>query len=210
MKTTPNPRVKRTRPCASLRGSPLTRRPSGDLKRAAWLAGLVLIASACASREAPPTHFGPWGSISLVQEPDRSVLVAAISALTEENAGSVILARYAGDIHKRLDLASLSNHVPVAVDVGGKLGLIGGGPPTYFARVFEFDFPGKTTVLEVSPPDLHSGWATMTAWRWDALEWHCDLPGKSEHLTLRLEGKDWKVTNTTVEPGVVLVRADCP
>ena len=130
------------------------------------------------------------------------MLVAAISALTEENADSVILARYAGDIHKRLDLASLSQHVPVAVDVGGKLGLIGGGSPTYFARVFEFDFPGKTTILEVSAPDLHSGWATMTAWRWDALEWHCDLPGKSEHLTLRLEGKDWKVTKTTVEPGL--------
>ena len=138
------------------------------------------------------------------------MLVAAISALTEENAGSVILARYAGDVHKRLDLASLSNHIPVAVDVGGKLGLIGDGPPAYFARVFEFDFPGKTTVLEVSAPDLQSGWATMTAWRWDALEWHCDLPGKSEHLTLRLEGKDWKVTQHHMDPGVVLVRTDCP
>ena len=188
---------------------PLTRRPSGDLKRASWLAGLVLIASACASREPPPTHFGPWGSVSPVQEPDRSVLVAAISALTVGNADSVILARYAGDIHKRLDLASLRNQVPVAVDAGGKLGLIGKGSPTYFARVFEFDFPGKTTILEVSAPDLHSGWATVTAWRWDGLDWHCDLPGKSEHLTLRREGGAWKVTNTA-EPKVVLVRADCP
>jgi len=137
------------------------------------------------------------------------VLVAAISALTVGNADSVILARYAGDIHKRLDLASLRNQVPVAVDAGGKLGLIGKGSPTYFARVFEFDFPGKTTILEVSAPDLHSGWATVTAWRWDGLDWHCDLPGKSEHLTLRREGGAWKVTNTA-EPKVVLVRADCP
>jgi len=138
------------------------------------------------------------------------VLVAAISALTEGNADSVILARYAGDIHKRLDLASLRNQVPVAVDAGGKLGLIGKGSPTYFARVFEFDFPGKTTILEVSAPDLHSGWATVTAWRWDGLDWHCDLPGKSEHLTLRREGGAWKVANTTAEPKDVLVRADCP
>ncbi len=206
----PNPRVRRTRPCASLGRSPLSRHASGDLKRASWLAGLVLITSACASREPPPTHFGAWGSISPVQEPDLSVLVAAITALTVKNADSVILARYAGDLDKRLDLAPLRNHVPVSVDVSGKLGLIGEGSPKYFARVFEYDFPGKTTILEVSAPDLHSGWATITAWRWDALEWHCDLTGRSEQLTLKLDGKHWNVTATSVDPKVLLVRADCP
>jgi hypothetical protein len=182
----------------------------GGLKRAPWLAGLGLIISACASREAAPTHFGPWGPISPVQEPNRSVLVAAITALTARDAESVVLARYAGDIYRRLDLASLSNQVPVAVDVNGKLGPIDMGPPTYRARVFELDFPRKTTILEVSVPNLHSDWATMTAWRWDALAWKCDLPGKAEHLTLKLEDKHWNATVTSTDPKVLLLQRDCP
>ncbi len=190
--------------------SPLTRRLSGGLKRAPWLAGLGLIIGACASREPPPTHFGPWGPISRVQEPDRSVLVAAITALTIADAKSVVLARYAGDIYRRLDLASLNNQVPVAVDVGGQLGPIDTGSATYRARVFETDFPGKTTILEVSAPNLRGGWATLTAWRWDALAWNCDLPGRAEHLTLRLEDKHWKVTVTSTDPKGLLLQTDCP
>jgi hypothetical protein len=122
----------------------------------------------------------------------------------------VVLARYAGDIYRRLDLASLSNQVPVAVDVNGKLGPIDTGPPTYRARVFELDFPRKTTILEVSVPNLHGDWATMTAWRWDALAWKCDLPGKAEHLTLKLEDKHWNVTVTSTDPKVLLQQRDCP
>jgi len=41
----PNPRVQRTRPCASLRGSPLTRHPLG--RRVSLVAGALLLASAC-------------------------------------------------------------------------------------------------------------------------------------------------------------------
>lgn len=178
--------------------------------RAPWLAGLGLIISACASREAPPTHFGPWGRISPVREPERSVLVAAITALTAANAESVVLARYAGDLYERLDLASLSNQVPVAVDVGGQLGPIDAGVPKYRAKVFELDFRGKTTILEVSAPKLNSGWATMTAWLWDALAWKCDLPGKAEHLTLKLENKHWSVTVTSTDPKALLLQTDCP
>jgi hypothetical protein len=138
------------------------------------------------------------------------VLVAAITALTATNPESVVLARYAGDIYKRLDLALLNGQVPVAVDVGGKLGPIDTGSPKYRVRVFEFDFPGKTTILEVSAPKMHSGWATMTAWRWDALAWNCNLPGKSEHLTLRLDDKHWNVTITSADPKALLLQTDCP
>ena len=205
-----NTRVQRTRSSASPPRSPLTRHPLGDFKRAAWLAGLGLIIGACASKEAPPTHFGPWGPISPVQEPERSVLVAAITALTATNPESVVLARYAGDIYKRLDLALLNSQIPVAVDVGGKLGPIDTGSPKYRVKVFELDFPGKTTILEVSAPKLHGGWATMTAWRWDALAWNCSLPGKSEHLTLRRDEKHWSVTITSADPKALLLQTDCP
>jgi hypothetical protein len=136
--------------------------------------------------------------------------VAAIAALTVDDADSVILARYAGDIYRRLDLAALNYHVPVAVDVGGKLGFIDEGAPIYRAKVFEIDFPGKTTILEVSDPKLHSGWATLTAWRWNGLAWNCNLPGKAEHLTLRIEDGHWKVTATSVEPTILLLQTDCP
>ena len=203
-------RVQRTRSSASPPRSPLTRRPLGDPKRAAWLTGLALILGACASREAPPTHFGPWGTIAPVQEPERSVLVAAIIALTATSPESVVLARYAGDIYKRLDLAPLNDQVPVAVDVGGKLGPIDLGSPKYRAKVFELDFPRKTTILELSVPDMHRGSATMTAWRWDALAWNCNLPGKSEHLTLRLEGGHWNVTITPADRKLLLLQTDCP
>ena len=203
-------RVQRTRSSPSALRSPLTRSELGDLKRAAWFTGLALILGACASREAPPTHFGAWGAIARVQEPERAVLVAAITALTTANPESVVLARYAGDIHKRLDLASLNYQVPVAVDVDGKLGPIDLGSPKYRAKVFELDFPRKTTILEVSVPDMHRGSATMTAWRWDARAWNCNLPGKSEHLTLRLEGRHWNVTITSADPKHLLLQTDCP
>ena len=206
----PNTRMQRTRSSPSALRSPLMRCPLGGLKLASWLTGLGLIVGACASREAAPTHFGPWGPISPVQEPDSSVLVAAVTALTVGNAESVVLARYAGDIYRRLDLAPLNYHVPIAVDVDGKLGPIDAGVPTYRARVFEADFPGKKTILEVSVPNLHSGWATMTAWRWDALAWKCNLPGKAEQLTLKLEDKHWHVTVTSTDPNILLLQTDCP
>jgi hypothetical protein len=138
------------------------------------------------------------------------VLVAAVTALTAGNAGSVVLARYAGDIDRRLDLASLSSQVPVAIDVDDKLGPIDTGMPAYRARVFESDFPGKKTILEVSVPSLHGGWATMTAWRWDALAWKCALPGKAEQLTLRLENRHWSVTVKSTDPENLLLQTGCP
>jgi hypothetical protein len=138
------------------------------------------------------------------------VLVAAITALTAANGKSVVLARYAGDIYERLDLASLNHQVPVAVDVGDQLGPIDTGLPAYRAKVFETDFPGKTTILEVSAPKLHGAWATMTVWRWDALAWNCKLPGKAEHLTLRLEDKHWSVTVRSADPKVLQLQTDCP
>ncbi len=188
----------------------MTRRRFGGLRPARWLAGLVLIFGACASSDTPPTHFGPWGPVTPVREPDRSVLVAAIAGLTAGNANSVVLARYAGDRYKRLDLASLNRQVPVAVDADGRLGPIDTGPPKYRARVFEADFRGKTTILEVSAPNIHGRSATITAWRWDALAWNCRLPGKSEQVTLALENDHWKVTGTSVDPEALELRAGCP
>ncbi len=188
---------------------PPDRRRPGDLRRASWLAALALTIAACASKEAPPTHFGPWGPISPVREPERSVLVAAIKALTAADARSVVLARYAGDVYERLDLASLNRQVPVAVDFNGLLGPIDLGSPTYRARVFETDFPGKTTILEVSIPKVRGGRATMTAWRWDALAWNCSLRGKAEKLTLELVNERWNVAVASAGENVLL-KTGCP
>ena len=53
--TRPNPRVQRTRPCASLRGSPLTRHPLGR-PSSTWLwllvatVGIALLGAACDNR----------------------------------------------------------------------------------------------------------------------------------------------------------------
>lgn len=167
----------------------------GARMRAALLLGggfaLALAMSACASRDAPPTHFGPWGAVHSLQEPDRSILIAAIAALTGDNGKSVVLARYAGDVHRRLDLASLSNEVPVAVDAGGRLGPIDEVSSKYRARVFETDFPRKTTILELSAPKRDGREATVTGWLWDALAWNCDLPGRAHSLTLKLENDRW-------------------
>ncbi len=138
------------------------------------------------------------------------MLVAAIASLAAADADSVVLARYAGDRYRRLDLASLNRQVPVKVDVDDRLGPIDTGPPKYRVRVFEYDFPGKSTILEMSAPKLRGGSATVTAWRWDALAWNCELRGKAEHLTLRLEDNQWRVTVTSADPDVLLLKAGCP
>jgi hypothetical protein len=181
------------------------------VRRAARLAGLLLVAGACAcaSSNGPPTHFGKWGPVTPVQEPARSIVVAAVTAVTAGNPGSFVLARYAGDNYGRLDLASLHRQIPVLVDADGKLGPIDTGPPQYRVRVFEYDFPGRSTILELSAPKLRGDTATLTAWRWDALAWNCRLRGKSEKLTLKLEGGQWKVTATAADPGAVVLEAGC-
>lgn len=171
---------------------------------------LALLAGACASTQEPPTHFGPWGPIAPVKEPALSVLAAAIGALAAESPRSVVVARYAGDVYQRLDLDALRTRVRVAMDVDGKLGPIDRGNPKYRARVFEADFQGKTTILEVSVPRIRGASATLTAWRWDGLAWNCELRGKAEHVTLRLEGGQWKVAAVSAEPGVVVLKTDCP
>ncbi len=169
-----------------------------------------MLVGACASVDAPPTHFGPWGPMTPVQEPDRSVLVAAISALTKNDARSVVLARYAGDRFERLDLAPLRDQVRVTMDIDGKLGPIDEGSPKYRARVFETDFRGKTTILELSVPKVRGASATVAAWRWDALAWKCELPGRAEHVTLRLVDGRWSVTATSTDRGAVLLKKGCP
>jgi len=179
------------------------------VRRATPLFGLLLVAGACASANAPPTHFGKWGPVTPLQEPARSIVVAAVASVTAGNPGSFVLARYAGDNYGRLDLASLHRQIPVAVDVDGKLGPIDTGPPPYRARVFEYDFPGKTTILELSAPKLRGDTATLKAWQWDALAWNCRLGGKSERLTLKLEGGQWRVTATAADPGAVVLEAGC-
>ncbi len=139
------------------------------------------------------------------------MIVAAVGALTQNDAASVVLARYAGDAARRLDLASLSYQVPVAVDANGKLGPIDEGAPVYRAKVFEVDFPRKTTILEVSVPKIRGDRATLTAWRWDALAWKCDLPGRTEEVTLALGDGDGKWSVTAVSRGSkVLIQAGCP
>jgi len=52
--------------------------------------------------------------------------------------------------------------------------------------------------------------ATLTAWRWDALAWRCELPGGKETVALRRIEGGWTVTARTPDPGAVLLRKDCP
>lgn len=170
---------------------------------------LALTLGACTAAPPPPTHFGRWGPISTVHEPERSVLLAALAALPPDDARTIVLARYAGDRDRRLDLAPLAGETPVAVDTTDKLAPIDTGMPQYRSRVFEYDFPGKTTILELSVPAVRGGSASLTAWRWDALSWHCELPGRAETVALeRVDGR-WTVRSRTPQPGSVRLRTDC-
>src|SRR5438045_1654996 len=90
-------------------------------RTASWLAAVALILNACSAAKAPPTHFGRWGPVTPIREPERSILISAIAALSSGDARSVVVARYAGDRFRRLDLASLKGEVPVALDAEGRL-----------------------------------------------------------------------------------------
>ena len=178
--------------------------------RVVRLAAACLLAASCASKPAPPTHFGPWGLSYPLGETDRAVLTAAVVAATTGETGRVVLARYAGGVDRRIDLASLDHQVPVPVDAGGRLGTIDWGPAQYRTRVFDYYFPGRTTILELSVPDVRGASATVTASRWDALAWKCDLPGKSERLRFRLEGQHWILAAAPDDSRALRLPTSCP
>jgi predicted ester cyclase len=173
------------------------------------IAAATLIPSACTSAPPPPTHFGRWGPIAAIREPERSVVLAAVAALSAGHVDSIVLARYAGDRDRRLDLAPLADAAPVAMDLEGKLAPIDTGMPEYRHRVFEYDFPKKTTILELSVPVLHGDSASLIAWRWSGPDWKCDLPGTAETVTLRQVDGSWAVTGRIPRPGSVRLEKDC-
>ena len=171
---------------------------------------LLLVTTACTAAPPPPTHFGRWGAVAPVREPERSVILAVLAALPAAEARSTVLARYAGDRDRRLDLASLAGAAPVAVDAADRLAPIDTGMPEYRHRVFEYDFPDKTTIIELSVPAIRGDSATVTAARWDGLAWKCELRGRSETVALRRIDGGWRVTARTPAPGALLLRKDCP
>jgi len=120
----------------------------------------------------------------------------------------MVLARYAGDMSRRLDLAPLTAETSVAVDLHAELAEIDNGPPERRSRAFANAFPRKTTILQVTVPNIHDTSATLIAWIWDARAWDCWLPGKADHITLSSEGEQWHVTSLSVEPNMSLVQ-DC-
>jgi len=203
----PNPRVQRTRASASLRREPLTRHPLGDLIVLWWLVGGMLPTCACVSNKPPPSDFNAWGAESPIAEPDRSVVIAAIGALPDPK--EMVVARYAGDTRRRLDLSPLVSEIPATLDLDTRLAEIDNGPSARRARAFAKAFPGKTTVLVLAAPDLHEGWATITAWVWNARAWECWLPGRAEYLTLTQESDQWRVTDSKVVTDVSLAQSDC-
>ena len=137
------------------------------------------------------------------------MILAAVAALSAGEADSIVLARYAGDRDRRIDLAPLAGEVAVRVDTADRLGPIDTGMPEYRSRVFEYDFPGRTTILELSAPSVRGDSATLTAWHWDGLSWHCELPGRVETVALeRVDGR-WTVRSRTPRPGSVQLRTDC-
>jgi hypothetical protein len=170
----------------------------------------LLLVAACTAAPPPPTHFGRWGPIAPVRDPERSLILAALAALPPADARAMVLARYAGDRDRRLDLASLAGEAAVAVDAADRLGPIDTGMPEYRHRVFEYDFPHKTTILELSVPAIRGDSATVTMSRWDGLAWKCELPGRSETVTLRRIEGGWTVTSRTPAPGALRLRKDCP
>jgi hypothetical protein len=121
---------------------------------------------------------------------------------------TMVLARYAGDMKLRLDLAPLVGDVPVAVDLDTRLAEIDNGPSARRAQAFARAFPGKTTVLVAEIPDLHEARATITLWVWDARAWECWLPGKVEHITMSRGGDEWRVASVDVKEGMSLT-TDC-
>jgi len=171
---------------------------------------LVLVTVACTAAPPPPTHFGRWGPITPIRDPERAVILAALAALPAEEAHATVLARYAGDRDRRLDLAPIAGESPVGVDAADKLAPIDTGMPEYRHRVFEYDFPTKTTILELSVPAIRGDSATLTAWHWSALEWKCALPGIAETVTLRRAEGGWVVTGRTPQRGSVRIEKDCP
>jgi len=186
--------------------------PSGRPRtrvRPAFVLALALAAGSCTSAPPPPTHFGRWGPVARVGEPERSVLLAAVAAISAGHADSIVLARYAGDRDRRLDLAPLADATPVAMDLEGKLAPIDTGMPEYRHRVFEYDFPKKTTILELSVPVLHGDSASLTAWHWSGPDWKCVLPGTAETVMLRRVDGSWTVTGRTPRPGSVRLEKDC-
>ena len=136
-------------------------------------------------------------------------MVAAVAGISAGSEGSMVLARYAGDRDRRLDLAPLDGALPVAIDVAGKLAPIDTGMPEYRHRVFEYDFPKKTTILELSVPILHGDSASLTAWHWSGRDWKCDLPGTAETVALRRVDGSWAVAGRTPRPGSVRLEKDC-
>ena len=145
-----------------------------------------------------------------LREPDRSVVIAAVVTATTGETDKVVLARYAGEVDRRIDLASLDHEVPIAVDSGDKLGPVDTGPAQYRARVVEYYFPGRTTILELSAPDVRGDSATVIVTRWDALAWKCDLPGRSERLTLRLRDGQWILAAAPDDPKALVLHMKCP
>lgn len=136
-------------------------------------------------------------------------MAAAAAALSANQPDSIVLARYAGDRDRRLDLAPLAGELPIAVDVANKLAPIDTGMPEYRHRVFESDFPNKTTILELSVPAVRGDSATLTAWHWKGLDWKCALPGTAETITLRRSEGGWAVTGRKPQPGSVWIEKDC-
>ena len=178
--------------------------------RIGCLATCSLVSFACASAPAAPTHFGRWGVSYPLREPDRSVIVAAVVAATTGETDRVVLARYAGDLGRRIDLASLDHQVPIRVDSGDKLGPVDTGPAAYRARVFDYYFPGGTSILELSAPDVRGESAAVVVTRWDALAWKCDLSGRSERLTFRLREGHWILAAAPGDAKALVLHMNCP
>ena len=79
----PNPRVQRTRPCASLRGSPLTRHPLGGFMSRFWLASVLLLAALPGCET-----FNGKRYIAILPPPSRST---ATCEVTSEHRPSVVI-----------------------------------------------------------------------------------------------------------------------
>ena len=114
VKQPPNPRVQRTRPCASLRGSPLTRHPLGGRKALIVGAAAIVIALVGAVTTSEMKWTKPGEIKIVVVDRDSEAVPGATVVLSDSDGG-----------HQR----------PVITDANGRAGFSGVSRGDYLVKV---------------------------------------------------------------------------
>jgi hypothetical protein len=200
--------------------NPRRRRPSGGLARSVCLSVLTVVAVGCATAVHPELmYFGPWGTPVAVSEQETNVLSAAVAAVAGTKPESLVLARYTGNGAvgcgpslpvERRDLASLSGHTSVTVDVDDLLARVEGDRPWNRPDAFAHSVPGKAVILELALPRVNDRGATVRYCLWEPPKWDCILRGKCAEMALIRGSAGWVADRHSGETEMVMGPSECP